>query len=129
MEKNLQRLAIEEEISFEDFKEHRARIEAERSRLRTTVDAVKQRQHLVRADFEIALELATQLDFLFEKANYDEKRLLCETVLKRVYVKEGKITGSELNAPFALITRNAAGSGAVTNGGEEGTRTPTPCGT
>ena len=79
----------------------------------------------MRADFEIALGLATQLDFLFEKGNYDEKRLLCETVLKRVYVKEGKITGAELNAPFALIARNTAGSGTVTNGGEGGTRTPT----
>ena len=117
MEKNLQRLALEEEISFEDFKEHRLEIEAERARLKTTVDAIRQRQHLVRADFEIALELATQLDFLFEKGNYDEKRLLCETVLKRVYVKEGKITGAELNAPFALIARNTAGSGTVTNGG------------
>ncbi len=77
----------------------------------------------MRADFEIALGLATQLDFLFEKGNYDEKRLLCETVLKRVYVKEGKITGAELNAPFALITQNAASSGAVTNGGPFWTRT------
>jgi len=51
MEQNLQRLAIEEEISFGDFKEHRSRIEAERARLRSTVDDIKQRQHLVKADF------------------------------------------------------------------------------
>ena len=51
MEQNLQRLAIEEEISFGDFKEHRSRIEAERARLRSTVDDIKQRQRLVKADF------------------------------------------------------------------------------
>ena len=33
VEKNLQRLVIEEDISFDDFKEHRARIEAERANL------------------------------------------------------------------------------------------------
>ncbi len=57
MEKNLQRLVLEEEISFGDFKEHRSRIEAERSRLNNTVDSIKQRRNLVEADFEIALEL------------------------------------------------------------------------
>ncbi len=124
MEKNLQRLAIEEEISHQDFKEHRSQIEAERSRLTNTVDAIRQRQHLVKADFEIALQLATELDFLFEKGNYDEKRLLCETVFKRLYVEEGKVTKTELNAPFALIADCAGGSVAVTNGGAEGIRTP-----
>ena len=121
MEKNLQRLVIEEEIPHQDFKEHRAQIEAERSRLRNTVDAIRQRQHLVKADFEIALQLATELDFLFEKGNYDEKRLICETVFKRLYVEKGKITKTELNAPFALIARSASGSGTVTNGGPLGT--------
>ena len=67
MEKNLQRLVIEEQITFEDFKEHRLQIEADRARLRTTIEAIRQRQHLVKADFEVALELATQLAFLFEK--------------------------------------------------------------
>ncbi len=117
MEKNLQRLVIEEEISFKDFKEHRSRIEAERSRLRNTVDAIRQRQHLVKADFEIALQLATELDFLFDKGNFDERRLLCETVLKRLYVKEGKVTKVELNSPFALIASRADGSESVLSGG------------
>ncbi len=76
-EKNLQHLYLEEDISYHDFREHRARIEAERSRLTNTVDAIKQRQHLVKADFEIALQLATELDFLFTKGNFDERRLLC----------------------------------------------------
>jgi len=123
MEKNLQRLVIEEEISHHDFKEHRSQIEAERSRLTNTVAVIRQRQHLVKADFEIALQLATQLDFLFEKGNYDERRLLCETVLKRLHAKDGKITKKEFNAPFALIARHASGSGPVTSGGPKGIRT------
>ncbi len=77
--------------------------EAERARLQNTVDVIKQRRHLIRADFEVALQLATELDFLFEKGNFEERRLLCETVFKRVYLKDGKISQVELNAPFGLI--------------------------
>ena len=127
MEKNLQRLVIEEEISFDDFKEHRSQIEAERARLTTTVDAIRQRQHLVEADFEIALQLATELDFLFDRGNFDEKRLLCETVFKRLYVEDSIITGTALNAPFSMIATRATGSESVPSGGEGGTRTPTGC--
>ena len=123
MEKNRQRLVIEEQISFEDFKEHRSQIEAERAKLKNTVDAIRQRQHLVKADFEIALQLATELDFLYEKGTFDEKRLLCETVFKRLYVEEGKITKAELNAPFAIIAASAKGSESVLNGGPFWTRT------
>ena len=124
MEKNLQSLYMEEDISLADFKEHRMQIEAERSRLKTTVDSIRQRQHLVKADFEVALQLATQFDFLYENGNFDQRRLLCETVLKRLYVEDGKVTKPEYNAPFAIIAR-ANGSGTVSYGGEGGTRTPT----
>ena len=117
MEKNLQRLAIEEEISFMDFKEHRSRIEAERARLKNTIDVIKQRQHLVKADFEVALQLASELEFLFNRGTFDEKRLLCETVFKRLYVKEGKVTKLELNSPFAIIASRAKGAESVLNGG------------
>jgi hypothetical protein len=120
MERNLQRLVIEEEIPLEDFKEHRAQIEAERARLKHTVDAIRQRQHLVKADFEIALQLATELDFLFEKGNFDERRLLCETVFKRLHVKDGRITQVELNPPFGLIATRVGGSESVLSGGAEG---------
>ncbi len=113
MEKNLQQLAIEEEISFADFKEHRTRIESERARLNVTVDAFKQRQHLVKADFEIALQLATQLTFFYEKGNFDERRLLCDVLFKRINVKDGKIATVDLNPPFRLIASRASGSGTV----------------
>ena len=126
MEKNLQQLALEEEISIDDFKEHRAKIEAERARLQNALDFMEQRQHLVIADFEIALQLATELDFLFEKGSFDEKRLLCETLFKRIYLKEGKISNVELNAPFGLIMAKAKCSGTVPNGTPGGTRTRAP---
>jgi len=64
---------LEEEISLDDFKHHRARIEAERAKLQNTVDVIRQRRHLIKADFEIALQLAIELDFLFEKGNFDER--------------------------------------------------------
>ncbi len=117
MEKNLQQLYLEGDISYQDFKEHRTRIEAERARLNNTVEAINQRQHLIKADFEIALQLSTELDYLFEKGTFDEKRLLCETVLKRVYVKEGLVTKVDLNSPFALIASGANGSESVNYGG------------
>ena len=71
------------------------------ARLQNIVDAIKQRQHLIKADFEVVLQLATELDFLFEKVTFDEKRLLCETVFKLVYLKEGKVSEVELNALLA----------------------------
>ena len=108
--KNLQRLVIEEEISFEDFKEHRTRLEAERAKLRNLGEAIRSRQHLVRGDFEIALQLAGELGFLFSRGNFDEKRLLCETVFKLLYVKGGNIVKVELNPPFGLIATQAEGS-------------------
>ena len=75
-----------ERITLADFKEDKIKIEAERTRLQNTVDAIKQRQHLIKAGFVVALQLATELDFLFEKGNLDEKRFICETVFKRVYL-------------------------------------------
>jgi len=116
MEKNLQRLIIEEEISFKDFKEHRARIEAERANLKTLVDTVNYGQNQVRANFELALQLASQLDFLFSKGNNDERRLLCETIFKQVSVRNGKIVQVELNSPFTLIASRAEGSVSLLNG-------------
>ncbi len=67
------------------------------------VNTIKYRRNLVKADFGIAVDLAKQLDFLFEKGTLDERQLLCETVFKRLSVKEGKIVQLELNPPFHLI--------------------------
>lgn len=107
MEINLQKLAIEEGISFRDFREHRAEIEAERASLNNLIEQIRFRRNLVKADFEIALNLAVQLDFLFDRGTSDEKRLLCETIFKRLYIKDHKIINQDLNSPFALIASMA----------------------
>jgi hypothetical protein len=116
IEKNLQRLVIEEEISFKDFKEHRVCIEAERANLKTLVNTISYDQSLIRADFEIALQLASELDFLFAKGDKDERRLLCETVFRRLIVRDRKIVQVELNSPFTLIASRAKGSEPFLNG-------------
>jgi len=116
MGKNLQRLIIEEEISFKEFKEHRVCIEAERANLKTLVNTISYDQSLIRADFEIALQLASELDFLFSKGNNDERRLLCETVFRRLTVRDRKIVQVELNSPFTLIASRAKGSEPFLNG-------------
>ncbi|MFC1916614.1 hypothetical protein ACFLX1_00565 [Chloroflexota bacterium] len=63
------------------------------------------------------LQLAAELNFLFTNGDFDERRLLCETVLKRLYLKEGTITKVELNSPLALIASRAKGSKSVIHGG------------
>ncbi len=114
MEKNLQRLVIEEGISFGDFKEHRTEIEAERAKLNDLIQIIKARRNLVQADFKVAVNLAKQLDFLFDKGTFAEKRLLCETVFKRIYIEDGRIIKNpELNSPFGLISSAAKGSGCI----------------
>ncbi|BAS31202.1 recombinase family protein [Dehalococcoides mccartyi] len=123
MEKNLQRLYIEEGISQADFREHRSQIEAEKSRLTTTVEVVKQRQHLVKADFEIALELCTELVTLWERGGFDGRRLLCETLFKEIHVEGGNVNRVLFNAPFSFIASQINGSGTVTVGGAGGIRT------
>jgi len=116
IEKNLQRLVIEEEISFKDFKEHRARIETERANLKTLVNTISNDQSIIKADFEIALQLASDLDFLFAKGNQNERRLLCETVFRRLSVRDGNIVGVELNPPFKLIASRGERSVSLVNG-------------
>ena len=37
-------------------------------------------------DEALITQLATQMDFLFERGSFDERRLLCETVFKRLYL-------------------------------------------
>ncbi len=124
MEKNLQRLVIEDSISFADFKEHRTEIEAERAKLNDLIDTIKARRKLVTGDFRIALDLAKQLDYLFDKGSFDEKRLLCETVFKRLYIEDGQIIKNpELNSPFGMISSWANGSGCFQLGSVYGIRT------
>jgi hypothetical protein len=68
---------------------------------------------MVKGDFHVALQLSSELDNLFVRGNNDERRLLCETIFKRVYVHNGKIVTTELNSPFALIAGSAKGSETI----------------
>ncbi len=113
MENHLQEMLLEEDVSKEDYREHRTRIEAERANLRDLLTTVSTRRGLIRGDFEIALELASKFDLLFENGDNNNRRLLCETVFKQVRVRDGKIAGFELNPPFALISSRGKGTEPV----------------
>ena len=56
------------------------------------------------------------LDFLFSKGNNDERHLLCETIFRRVTVRNGKIVHADLNSPFTLIASRAEGSEPLLTG-------------
>ena len=53
---------------------------------------------------------------LISTIGFNEKRLLCETVFRRVYLKEGRVSEVELNAPFGLIASRGGGSRTVLSG-------------
>ena len=80
------------------------------------MEIIKFRQTLAKADFEIALQLSSELDFLFENGDNGERRLFYGTLFKRVNVCDGKIVGFDLNSPFALIASRAVGSESFLSG-------------
>jgi len=53
--------------------------------------------------------LASELNFFFDTGNLDEPRLLCETVLKRTYIENGRNTKIELDSPFILSPQRRKG--------------------
>ncbi len=74
------------------------------------------------------MNLAKQLDFLFEKGTFAEKRLLCETVFKRLNIEDGGIIKNpELNSPFGFISSVVSGSGCFQLGREDWTWNQKPC--
>ncbi len=91
------------------WEERSTRIETQRADLRDLLTTVSTRHGLFRGDFEIALELASKFDLLFENDNNKSWRLLSETVFEQVRVRDGKITGFELNPSFALISSRGKG--------------------
>ena len=115
-EKMLQELVLEGEISKEDFKEHRMRIEAERAELEDLVDVTTTRRGLIRADFDTALEIAGKLDLLYENGDNNNRRLLCEALFRQVWVRNGTIVKIEANSPFRLILSEAKGSEPLLSG-------------
>ena len=119
MEKNLQEIFLEEQVSKEDYKEHRLRIQALKTNLKYLVDTIESRRGLVRSDFEFILRLANNLDSIFEKGDNDNRRLLCETLFKQVRIREGKIVDVEMNLPFKLIVSQTKGTESLPSGQPE----------
>ena len=114
MEKNLQELVLEEQISRGDFKQHRMRIEAERANLKDMVETISSQRRFARGDFETALETASTLDFLYRTSNNDNRRLLCETVFRQVRIRDGKIVNVERNHPLRVDLHSSERFGTLT---------------
>jgi site-specific DNA recombinase len=101
--KNLNRMAAEDLVSWEDFKELRAEIDSEEASLNARIQMVLQHQALLSADFELALDIACNLGWLYGKGSFDERRLLVETLFKRVDAQGDKVVAYELNPPFTMF--------------------------
>ena len=114
--KNINRMAAEEIISWDEFKELRDEVESEEASLESRIEFITRHQTLFAADFELALDIACNLGWLFEKGNFEERRLLVETLFKSINVQKSKIFSYELNPPFAMfcnIGKQSSGSDVV----------------
>jgi hypothetical protein len=101
--KNINRMAAEQVIGWDEFKELRAEVESEEAELTSRIDFITRHQVLFSADFELALDIACNLGWLFEKGDFAERRLLVETLFKRINVSQGKIMSYDLNPPFGIF--------------------------
>jgi hypothetical protein len=117
--KNLNRMAAEDMVSWEEFKELRAEIEAEEAALSSRIQMVMQHQTLLAADFELALDIASNLGWLYGRGNFDERRLLVETLFKQVNVRGDSVVAYELNPPFNMFYPGS-------DNNENGPEGPTP---
>ena len=114
--KNINRMAAEQVISWEEFKELRDEVESEEATLKLRIDSYTKHQTLFAADFEIALDIACNLAWLYEKGNFAERRLLVETLFKRIYLSHGQILSYDLNPPFPIFcNQETKGSGLNIN--------------
>ena len=115
--KNINRMAAEQIISWDEFKELRGEVEGEEAKLKSRVDFITKHQALFAADFELALDVACNLGWLYENGSFEEKRLLVETLFERINVRQGKIESYRLNPPFAMFYRmNGHSSGSTKTG-------------
>jgi hypothetical protein len=74
--KNINRMAAEEIISWDEFKELRDELENDEAKLKERIDFITRHQTLFAADFELALDITCNLDWLYEKGSFEERRLL-----------------------------------------------------
>ena len=108
--KNVNRMAAEEMIGWEEFRELRDEVEREEAALKSRVDFITRHQTLLAADFDLALDIACNLGWLYEKGSFEERRLLLETVFKRIYLRQTQIASYELNPPFAVFCSDRSDS-------------------
>ncbi len=114
--KNVNRMAAEQIIGWDEFKELRDELEGEEATLKSRIDFITRHQTLFAADFELALDIACNLGWLYEKGKFEERRLLVETLFKGINVQKGKILSYELNPPFAIFCntrKHSSGSNEV----------------
>ena len=117
--KNINRMAAEQIIGWDKFKELRDEVEGGEATLKSRIDFITKHQTLFAADFELALDIACNLGWLFLKGNFEERQLLAEALFKSLNVSQGEIVSYELNPPFAIFCnnmRNPAESDAEGNG-------------
>lgn len=79
-------MAAEDVIRWDEFKELRDEIKSEEASLRSRIDLLTRHKVLFAADFELALDIARNLRWLRGKGNYEEGRLLVETLFERLLV-------------------------------------------
>ena len=101
--KNINRMAAEELIGWGEFRELRDEVESEEAELQQRIDFITRHKALLSADFELALDIACNLGWLYDNGSFEEKRLLAETMFKVLRLREGKIADYELNPPFAAF--------------------------
>ncbi len=114
--KNVNRMAAEQIIGWDEFKELRGELEGEEATLKSRIEFITRHQTLFAADFELALDIACNLGWLYGKGNFEERRLLVSTLFKGINVQKGKILSYELNPPFAIFCntgKHSSGSNEV----------------
>ena len=96
-------MAAEQIIDWDEFKELRNEVESEEAELRSRIDFITKHQTLFAADFELAMDIACNVGWLYEKGNFEERRLLAETLFKRINISQASIESYELNPPFNMF--------------------------
>ena len=75
---------------FEALLQLRDEVESEEASLRSRIDFITNHQTLLAADFDLALDIVCNLNWLYEKGDFEERRLLIETLFKRLCLRQGK---------------------------------------
>ena len=106
--KNINRMAAEQVINWDEFKELRDEVESEELTLKSRIDFITKHQTLFAADFELAFDIACNLAWLYENGDFAERRLLVETLFKRINISHGQILSYDLNPPFNMFCNSEA---------------------